>query len=203
MIDPKVKEEIAEEVAETSEIMTLLGAHVIESQADYDRAGDLVTGIKERWKYLEEKRTRVTQPLNAVIREVNSWFAPAQKPLEKAEAELKRQLTEYTVRTREANRVAMLAVADKVASGEAPSTELMRSLTPIEQASNISVREYWDFEIVEPNAVAAKYCSPDPELIAKAREEYLGRRGSPSVSPPPIDGVRFFLTGSVAVRGKK
>ena len=91
-IPKDVEKELQAEAKSTGEAMQVLSDLAIQNDDDLAFAGDVLKDAKTRWKALEEKRTAVTGPLNAALREINGWFKPVQEPLKRAESILKEKI---------------------------------------------------------------------------------------------------------------
>lgn len=196
-ISPEVQTSLTVEASETSRAMALLERFEICSEDDYKFAGELLKSAKERWKALEEKRTAVTGPLNAALREINGWFKPAQEPYKKAEDRLKHMMSAYILTQRAKAAETMQAAAQAAQAGDIEGAAAhVATLAPAPAIKGVSVREVWDFEVVDPAAVPREFLTVDVEKV-KSAIWYADTEKTP---PRPIPGLRFFLKGQVSVR---
>lgn len=89
----------------------------IDSDEMMEAAGDDLKGIKKLQKQVEEQRTSITGPLNAVVKTINDMFRAPTSYLADAEAKLKGAMLSYTT---EQERIAAEArrIADEAARVE-------------------------------------------------------------------------------------
>ena len=62
----------------------------IDSDEDYEFVSLFLREVKSQNKSLEERKKRATDPLNAVLKEIRSWFKPPQDILVQIESHLKK-----------------------------------------------------------------------------------------------------------------
>lgn len=192
-----VRTEIAPEAAQMAAALQVVNAHAIHDQSSFAYASDLLKLAKERWKFYEDRRTAVTGPLNAALREVNSWFKPVQEPYKQIEMILKSKIAQYTLAEKARAEQAMQQAAVAIQAGNAAAAaQHVAAMGPAPVAQGISVKEYWDFEVVDENAVPREFLSVDPRKIQAA----IWYADTPHTPPRPIPGVRFFKSGSVTAR---
>lgn len=196
-ISPKVQDELTAEAAQTSQAMKLLESFEIRNEDDYTFAGELLKKAKEQWRALEERRTEVTKPLNEALRAVNGWFKPAQEPYKQAEHILKQKISAYLLAQRAANAAAMQAAAQAAQAGDAgQAAQHVAALVEAPRVQGVSMREVWDFEVVNLDEVPREFLCLD-EAKVRAAIWYADTEKTP---PRPIPGLRFFLKGQVSVR---
>ncbi len=192
-IPDHVRTEMAAQAGRETQAVAALRAFEITNDADYAEAGELVQGVKADFKRYDDERKKVTGPLNQVLDQVNDWFRPVLTSLRQSEAILKDKIAAYTMKQRAAQEAAMHAAAAAIQVG-APVN--VTTLAPVAAPPpGVSVKEYWDFEIEEPNKVERQFCSPDPEKIRNA----IPREVHPKLTPK-MAGVRFFIAGRVTAR---
>lgn len=150
----------------------------VASQADLDFASELLVSVKAKHKAFEERRTAITKPILAAKREVDALFSPVLKPLETAEGILKEKVGAYAIAREQERRQLM-------ASGETNPA----ALAPVELVVGVSVKELWDFEVLDAGAVPRRYLTVDRAQVLMSLGE-------------DIPGIRFFKRGQVAVRVK-
>ncbi len=90
----------------------------ITNAADMEAAGKSLTKLELIYKDLEADRLKITEPLNASLKEVNGRYKPAKVQLELAIDLLRRKIGTY--QTEETRRVAAeaAAIADRVGEGK-------------------------------------------------------------------------------------
>lgn len=196
-INPQVRDELTAEASRTAQAMQLLESFEIRNEDDYAFAGELVKMAKEKWKALEERRTEVTRPLNEALRAVNGWFKPAQEPYKQAEQVLKQKISAYLLAQRAANAAAMQAAAQAAQAGDVDqAAQHVAALVEAPRVQGVSMREVWDFEVVNLDEVPREFLCLD-EAKVRAAIWYADTEKTP---PRPIPGLRFFLRGQVSVR---
>lgn len=147
--------------------------------------------VKARATALEDRRTAITKPLLEAKRRVDDLFTPVKSVLIQCEAVLKSKIGGFVLAREQQRRELAAKSAAEYQAGGTP-TDIIPAPA---QASGVSVRAVWDFEITDAAAVPRDLCAPDVRLI-KARIPKDG-------DPPQIPGVRFFQRGQVAAsRGK-
>lgn len=197
IINPQVRDELTHEAAQTAQAMKLLESFEITNEDDFTFAGNLLKLAKEKWKALEERRTEVTRPLNEALRAVNGWFKPAQEPYKQAELVLKQKISAYLLAQRAANEAAMQAAAQAAQAGDVDqAAQHVAALVEAPKVQGVSMREVWDFEVVNLDEVPREYLCLDAAKV-RAAIWYADTERTP---PRPIPGLRFFLKGQVSVR---
>jgi hypothetical protein len=199
-LNHKVKGELAQEVSRTEQAMALLEDFTIESEADHAFAGEALQAIKAQWSTLEEKRTAVTGPLNEALRTVNDWFRPVQGPLKAAETMLKEKISSYVLARKAANEAAMLAASAAAQAGDGAAAMMhVGSIAEPAKVAGISVKEIWDFEVVNIDEVPMAWLTIDRPKLGLV----LSQADKTKTAPAPIPGLRFFLKGQVTARASK
>jgi hypothetical protein len=193
------KQAIATETQENEDAFHRLEQFQIQNQEDFELAGEALKWIKERWKNLEERRTRMTKPINEGLRQINDFFRPAKDPLERAEAILKSKVGAYTLAQREAQAKAMQEAAAAVQAGQRDqAAALVQATAPTPQIKGIAVKAKWAFRVVNEALVPREYLSVDPVKLEKA----IWYADTERTPPRPIPGIEFFLETSTTVRTK-
>lgn len=194
------KAELAKDADEAHELFGLVLDIPIESQADLELASEALAKAKGEYKRLEERKKAVTGPLTAAVNEVRSWFKPAQDYYAKAEASLKKSIADYHARVAQANADAMRLAAEAAASSDIEGVLVATSLieTP-DKIKGLSVRETWDFEVLDVSQVPHKYLFVDEAAVKAHIKEHVDERTG---EPLPISGIRFFKKAIIASRSK-
>lgn len=193
LVSEDVKAEIMAEAKTKDEIMTELARLTIDSPEALEIAGEGTKIVKGWWKEFEERRTAVTKPINAALREVNGWFKPIQAKFEAAEQDLKRKMTTYTLAQRKAQEEAMRAAAVAVQAGDADTAaSYIGALAPAPVAQGVSIRKVWKHRVVDAAKVPREFLMVNDAAIVAT----IPKTGSPEAIP----GVEFFEDGIVTVR---
>lgn len=177
---------------ETDESLELIKDMPLITQEDFDWFTDLVKDVSAKYKALEELRKSLTKPILESKANVDNRFKPVLGALEALEKLLKDKIAGYTLAQQKARVEVMQASAALYQAGGTPTAIIPEPA----QAKGITVRELWDFEVVDENALPREYMTPDPKKIRKA----IWYADTPKTPPRPIPGVRFFLKSSVTVR---
>lgn len=187
MIPADTRTELVRESASATTFLEALDAIAVANQADLDFVGELLVNTKERFKALEDRRTRITKPILAAKREVDALFCPVLDPLKAAEKILKDKIAAYTI-ARDAERMAALPA---VASGDVAPL----ALVPAEMPKGVSMRTQWSYEVTDADALPRQFLTVDHEALK--RHCALADTETP---PLFVAGIKFVKTGSVVVR---
>jgi type IV secretory pathway VirB10-like protein len=159
---------------------------VIDSDEAASKAATLLSMIKQAFKKAEEERKEMTDPLNAVIKNINARSkSTVTGPLEKAEAALKAKMGAYMQKRRaeaeaEAERQRKLAdkAAEKGKVKAAANAEVRAELATIEAQTagrvsgiyggSASLRKRWTFEITDGTVVPREYTMIDAQAVRAA-----------------------------------
>jgi hypothetical protein len=194
-----VRAELAPETTQATAMLQAFQSLEVQTPDDLAFAGEMLTSVKARFNALEERRTAITKPMNAALREVNALFKPVQEPLEKAEGILKGKIGQYHLAQREANERAMFAASAAAVAGDgAGAATALATMAEAPKTTGVGVREVWDWEVSDLDAVPREYLAIDPVKVKVARGMYMT---ADMAAVPPIPGIRFFRRAIVAVRG--
>lgn len=162
--------------------------HVVDA-ATCEMATDLVRKAREAHKALDDQRTTITGPLLEAKRAADDLFRGPLRALEEIQSILRARIGTYATAQKALAEAAMARSAETLAAGAIP-TEIIPS--PVEVAG-LSVRETWDYEIVDATLVPGYLCSPDHVKIRRV----LDRSGD---IVGTIPGLRIYRKGAVTVR---
>lgn len=191
--------ELVQEAESANEFSGLVIDLSIETQEDLELASEALAKVKGEYKRLEERKKAVTGPLTTAINEVRSWFKPAQDYYSKAEVVLKKRIADYHTRLAEQNAQAMALAA--AAAEQNDTTAVLTAIATIETAEKIkglSIREAWDFEVVDVYQVPREYMFVNETAVKEHIKETTDKSGEPL----PIPGIRFVKKQIVASRAK-
>lgn len=180
-------------------------------------AGSKLAEVKARAKTLDELRREATRPLDQAKKKIMDWFREPQDRLMRAEAAIKRAMSDYSAEQdrirraeqarleerarRERERLEKRAAAAAAAGKEEKAAELEQQaavvVAPIVQTAapkveGVSFREVWKFEVTNPALVPLDYQMPDEQKIGSVVRATKG-----SVQIP---GVRVWSEKQVAAR---
>lgn len=147
-------------------------------------AAEKLRELKGAAKKAEEDRTSISRPLNEALRALNALAKRVSEPLAKAEGIIKGKLSAYAAAREQDREDAMV----EAAAGDPTALARTAPAAPLE---GVTMREVWDFEVEDPNAVPREYCVVDPRKIREAMT---------NGDPRQIPGVRFFKKAIVSAR---
>lgn len=190
------QQSLAQEAEDAKDALAMIQEFEIAEQADYDFANEALGDAKSSWKALETRKKKATGPLNQSLKEIRSWFKPAQDFYAQAERLLKGKLAEAHRKAREEQDRALREAQEAHQTGdvEAVREALVQSqAVEIAQADNVSVIASWDFEIVDVKLLPREYLIPDEKAIRGVVKSLGGEAAIP--------GVRVFTKDTVVRRG--
>lgn len=180
------KENIDTKRVEIEEILSGFQNYVIEDDEDYELVAEGLKEIKGISKEIEERRKKITQPINGALREFNSWFKPAQTLLMTTESFLKRMLAEYVSEKEKQSRLAMLAASQASQAGDFDAAhEAAKGIVERPTAQGITHVRYFDYEIEDFEKVPRAFLAVDHSAV----KIYIKNAGKDE--PAPIPGIRF------------
>jgi predicted DNA-binding protein len=97
MAEVREPEEVGKLQAHVSEVMEAFRDFEIEQSEDYEIAVECLKDIKKQAKKLKAEKELATKPMNGALRQVRSWFAPAEKALQATEDLLKSKIADWTL----------------------------------------------------------------------------------------------------------
>lgn len=189
---PETRTELIQEAQSWQATEARVRSFAVATADDLDTAARWVKAAKASWKALEDKRKGITRPLLEAKNAADALFKPSQDALLGIEQHLKSEIANYHARIERERAAVMTAAAVSIARDEIP-TAIVPEAARVE---GITVKEYWDFDVIDPDAVPRELCSPDPEKI----RAMIWYADTPHKPPQDIPGVRFFLKGRVTVR---
>lgn len=208
-------------LSNAGELIQMADRVVINSHEDNEKASDLVKFIKTCFKKAEDDRKGITDPLNAVIKNINARYKKITEPLESAEKKVKSAMLTYAQEQRriaEQEEAARRAAAEVEALERAVKLEEENKLAEadiivdrvIEQnsapmvaaqsqpirgnfGSTSSIKKSWAFEVTDIKALA----NANPLLVI---ENAVAIREQIRLGVREIAGVRIFEQETMAVR---
>jgi hypothetical protein len=182
----------AEEV-EARSIRQEFAALSITSQEDIEFANDLLRDVKAKWDALEERRTRITGPLNKSLRETNALFQPALKLLSECERVLKSKVAEGIKELQRIQTESLRLIAQQSRSGDLDAARAtMLRMPDARLPEKTNVREKLDFEVLSLGDVPEEFLCIVVNVEAVQAALDAGVRA--------ISGLRIFPRSIVTVR---
>jgi hypothetical protein len=188
---------------------------LIKTAEHYELAGALLKNIKGALATIEDARTRITQPLNASLREVNAQAKAAAAPFLADEQTIKRAMIAYSDEQdriqREAQRRLNEAaekerrrqqeIADRArAAGQDTKADMHEDraqgvVAPLVEVAapkvaGISIPKVWTFEITDADLIPREYLAVDE---TKIRRVVTALKGDTKIA-----GVRVFEQKRIA-----
>ena len=165
--------------AEAALVVEVVRDFKITDDVSYKAAGELLIEVKGAAKELDEVRTSFVKPLNDIVREVNAFFKPAQDFFKQAEAVAKAAIGAYVLAQRAEQQRLLLAastaaaqvtVAQVVAGRPDPAVTLMQAAqdAAAPQMDGVSIREVFEWDLMDASQVPREYLSPDTAKINAA-----------------------------------
>jgi hypothetical protein len=179
------------------------GEFVINNEPEFLVSGEALKMLTQRLKSVEEEREAIVQPLNAVVKNVNSKFKPYKERYEKIISAVKLGVLRYQQREAERKQQEMAAAAQLAAAGQSAGSgqdvqqyqALMASAAaPAPKVQGVSTRETIEWEVVNAALVPVEFTTTyiDPKKVDPiVKEQKLNTK---------IPGIRVFVKQHVAVR---
>jgi hypothetical protein len=188
---------------------------VIATPDEYEAAGLDLQSVKSAQKALEAARTKVTVPLNQVVKAVNELFKKPAEALDQAEAIIKRGMLAYTVKAEQERRAQEAAIAEAnrkeqerllaqaakaEAAGKAEKAEAIRAnavaipqsveiASSVPKVSGQSTRSVWK-AVVKDKAAFVRYVAEHPEWLSLL-----------DVNEPGLNGLARSQKAALALPG--
>lgn len=171
--DISVKVERGEhpDVKDLAEALALVERYEMAGPDDMAFARAQIEEAAGQWRQLEDRRTAATKPLNAALREVNSWFKPAQEAVKKIEQAWKGKVVSAQLAAEAQARLLSQAAQELAKAGDMAGVKAsMVAAADVTQidTSGLSFRDVQRFEVVDARLVPVAYCSPDIRKIGEA-----------------------------------
>ena len=174
-------------------------AMVVDTAEDYALADAALTDVVTRKDAVQAMLKSATAPLNAGLKVVRSWFAPAVDALETCEAHLKGQLSTYRVRQAAEAQKAREAAALAVESGASADAQLAALQTAADAGAapqgRSTVAFAWAVDrVVAPDMVPDEWWRVDDAKLAAFAKAHKGE------DAPVVPGVLFKRIARVGAR---
>jgi len=186
-----IKTRIEDEARDVPDLVDGLDEIEISSDEEMAMVNEHLELIKKKKAAIDEPRKILAGPLDKILKLFNSWVRPATKALDNGEKILKAKMSEALITARRAQDEALKAIEASGGEAVAEVLSVAHGQQLIQQPDNVSLKEVWDLEIVDPAAVPREFCNPDPVRL----RAYAVATGGAAVA-----GVRFFKKQIVAQR---
>jgi hypothetical protein len=152
-------------------------------------------------KTINAERDSNVRPFNKIVDEVNANFMPlvkgwadVKKRLGQAAAAYQQSLVVERQRALQAAAAAHLVGAHAEAQQALTVANTAAAAAPV---AGLSAKPVWKAKIVQPDRVPRAWCDP-----SEARINAVAKATPGNATPPPIDGVEFYLETQTTFRGK-
>lgn len=178
--------------SESKGILEVIKDFQVEEEEDFSFLSETLRDVKKSWKDLETEKKTVTDPLNATLKKVRSWFKPAQDYLKKAELLCKKKLSDYQLEQVKKREKAMIEMATaKDFDGKMKAAE---GLVSVPEAKGITIRETWKYEVKDISKVPVQFLAIDDSAV----KQYIKEFGKGK--PKDVPGLEFVQDASVIAR---
>lgn len=203
-IKPTIEQQMEQEGALMVKRVTGL---TITNDDDYSRGGDILKDIKARIKAVKDYWKAPKAAAQAAHKTLVDREKQMLKPLEDAEATVKKTMLAYTTeqqrkRQEEQARLAALA-AQAEQQGDADGAAFMREMSaavePVQPTGGVSVRTTWKARVTDPKKVPAYFDGYELREINMTALNGLARQYEGGWDIP---GVEFYQENQMSVRIK-
>lgn len=169
----------------------------IDNAEEYEQVDAVLSDVVRRKDGATAMRKRATGPLYKATKEIESWFAPYLRALEKMESILKSSMGQYRVAQAEREREARELAAHAADAGDAGA--LVEALTVATEAAQApagraTVGFEWRVKRIAEDLLPREWWTPDTERIAAFAKAHKGD------DAPVIPGVVFERAARVGAR---
>ncbi|MCK5614735.1 hypothetical protein KAR91_73415 [Candidatus Pacearchaeota archaeon] len=162
----------------------------ITTVAQEDKAIQLCTEIKKKEKQIEEKRKKITVPLNTALKETNNLFKEITQPLRDAIRFIKDGILEFQLEA-EKKALAEQQVRENREAAHKKQGHKVTVKAPITaEVGSSTISKVWTFEVISLKSVPKKFIIVDTVAVNKAIKD--GER--------KIPGLRIFQKRGVSLR---
>lgn len=202
-IKPTIEQQMEQEGALMVKRVTGL---TITNDDDYSRGGDILKDIKARIKAVKDYWKAPKAAAQAAHKTLFDREKQMLKPLEDAEATVKKTMLAYTTEQQrrqqeEQARLAALA-AQAEQQGDADGAAFMREMSaavePVQPMGGVSVRTTWKARVTDPKKVPAYFDGYELREINMTALNGLARQYEGGLDIP---GVEFYRDSTMSVRG--
>lgn len=183
----------AAETAEATEAYALAESFQITTQDELVFAAEIVKDAKGSYNRLEEQKQQILKPLTESVKRIRELFRPAQEYYSAIESAIKTKIAQAHRAQAENNARALAEAQAQVDAGAEPV-----ALAEVQHLSNVEgvqVRQVWDFEVTDEDAVDRLLLSYDVQKIRTFMRECVAEGMAPEAA-----GIRFFQKDVVAAR---
>ncbi len=196
------RQQLVADAAQARERKKIAAALKVATDADYENAAAGLVAVMKHLDGLEEQRTALTKPLNAILRSINAVFGPSKKEWTEV-SELARAATMAYTAARRASADAAAVAAQRLAMsaqpivGIGPQAASYQALSahaaaPLPSAPGLSETEHWAWELVDPRLVPRELLQVDEKKVNQLVHTFKGGANIP--------GIRVYRADFTTVR---
>ena len=155
-----------------------------------NRAYEDLKVVKDAIKFIEGKRTKITSPLNASLREVNAMFKELSAPLKEADTLIRGKILGFHT---EQKRIAAKEEAkrNKIRKSHQDRGHKVHAPAIIEpEVGKSTTQKRWVFDVISIKDVPVEYLVVDTSVVNAAIKDGIRK----------IDGLNIFQKESLSVR---
>lgn len=186
------------------EIEDSANALVVKDEASQQIAVEMAVVVKQRIDELEKQRKEKGEPFRQVWAGINSYFKPWADRLKSAKATIDRKSESWFLaeqqKRREREQKQREREQKRIAEGKSVTPRRMPEPLPqsvrSESGASASMRETWDFEVIDAKKVPRKYLMINDKLVLAT----IQAEGKVMPEPSPIPGLRLFRTAKQVTR---
>lgn len=165
---------------------------VITTDAEYEKASDMLVGVKKHLREVTTQKRKITDPMNLALKETRALFKPIEDKLGSAKDLISQGMLDYRAKQREEAAAAEAELEAKVESGEMDLDDALSQMpsdsqdkTTYGKKGATTVRTIKEVNIVDPKLVPAEYWVIDMTAV---RRDALGNAAA-GIAPIAIPGV--------------
>lgn len=181
---------------------------VVASNEDASAATNDLSMMAVMGRDLEDKRTEYVQPLNTLVREMNTFFKTLSGPLDEANKTLRAKVEAYLGEQRrlqqaaeDLNRRAVELAREQAAANSGVFTVDVNPV-PVPAAiktargglGSAGLTDNWVYEVTDMDAVPRAYLMPDEAILKATAKAYHDKK--------LIPGIHFYNDPHLTVRPK-
>ncbi len=157
---------------------------VISSDVEYTDAGQALVRLSKKIKAAEEKRLKWTEPLRAVVDDINATFKPAVEGWKTLVVTLKNAMTTYERQVNAQKQQALLVAAQAAQQGNFQQAHAAAAFAGSEQvvAKGIGSRENWNWRVVNAAVIPREFLMVDEKKVNAFVGQWKGQTQIPGIA---------------------
>jgi len=165
----------------------------LDTQEQADTLTAVCQSAKAQQEELEGRMKKITDPLNAAVKEVKSLFGPPIEFLKSIRTAGKVRLEQRFAQQRAAQAQALAAVAESAGRVDGVTMSLATGAAHVKPSEGTYEVEEWSYEITDHSQLPFEFWIPNADLLAKTAKA--------NKAAAVVPGVRFFSQRRLVVRG--